>query len=78
VWDTTGNYSLKLEAKPLARINDLAVDAEGKRIVAVGDGRSGYGASFNLDTGSSIGEIGGHSKVVNAVAMKGQRPFRAV
>ncbi|GAA5853617.1 hypothetical protein JCM9279_005076 [Rhodotorula babjevae] len=78
VWDTTGNYSVKFESKPLAKINDIAVDAEGKRLVVVGEGRSGFGASFNLDTGSSIGEISGHSKAVNAVAMRGSRPFRAV
>ncbi|GAA5855376.1 hypothetical protein JCM8547_009055 [Rhodosporidiobolus lusitaniae] len=78
VWDTTGNYSVKLESKPIAKINDLAVDGEGKRIVVVGEGRSGWGASFSLDTGSSIGEISGHSKVVNAVAMRASRPFRAV
>lgn len=78
MWDTTGNYSVKFESKPLAKINDIAVDAEGKRLVVVGEGRSGFGASFNLDTGSSIGEISGHSKVVNAVAMRGSRPFRAV
>ncbi|GAA5909815.1 hypothetical protein JCM6882_002684 [Rhodosporidiobolus microsporus] len=78
VWDTTGNYSVKLESKPIAKINDLACDGEGKRVVVVGEGRSGWGASFSLDTGSSIGEISGHSKVVNAVAMKATRPFRAV
>ncbi|BGP39649.1 WD40 repeat-like protein [Rhodotorula kratochvilovae] len=78
VWDTTGNYSLKLEAKPLAKINDVAADGEGKRLVVVGEGRSGWGASFSLDTGSSIGEISGHSKAVNAIAMRPGRPFRAV
>ncbi|GAA6050272.1 hypothetical protein JCM3770_002764 [Rhodotorula araucariae] len=78
VWDTTGNYSLKLEAKPLAKINDVAADSEGKRLIVVGEGRSGWGASFSLDTGSSIGEISGHSKAVNAVAMRPGRPFRAV
>lgn len=78
MWDTTGNYSVKLDSKPIARINDLAVDGEGKRIVAVGEGKSGFAASFSLDTGSSIGEISGHSKIVNAVAMRPSRPFRAV
>ncbi|GAA5991314.1 hypothetical protein JCM11641_002821 [Rhodosporidiobolus odoratus] len=78
VWDTTGNYSVKLEAKPIAKINDLTADAEGQRIVVVGEGRSGWGASFSVATGSSIGEISGHSKVVNAVAMRATRPFRAV
>ncbi|KDE05565.1 hypothetical protein MVLG_04060 [Microbotryum lychnidis-dioicae p1A1 Lamole] len=78
VWDTTGNYSLKLEAKPISRINDIAFDGEGKRLVVVGEGRSSWGATFSLDTGSSIGEVAGHSKVINSVAMRPQRPFRAV
>ena len=79
VWDTaSGNYSLKLEAKPIARINDIAVDGEGQRIIVVGEGKSAFGASFSLSTGSSIGEISGHSKVVNAVAMRPGRPFKAV
>lgn len=79
VWDTaSGNYSVKLEAKPIARINDIAVDGEGQRIIVVGEGKSAFGASFSLSTGSSIGEISGHSKVVNAVAMRPGRPFKAV
>lgn len=79
VWDTaSGNYTLKLEAKPIARINDIAVDGEGQRIICVGEGKSAFGASFSLSTGSSIGEISGHSKVVNAVAMRPGRPFKAV
>lgn len=78
VWDTaSGNYSLKLEAKPIARINDIAVDGEGQRIIVVGEGKSAFGASFSLSTGSSIGEISGHSKVVNAVALRPGRPFKA-
>jgi len=31
-----------------------------------------------MDSGSSVGEISGHSKPINAVAMRAQRPFRAV
>ena len=62
VWDTTGSVSTpKLEAKPIARINDIAWDAEGKRLVLVGDGRAGFGATFSLDTGASIGEVRGHA-----------------
>ncbi|KAL8292465.1 hypothetical protein RQP46_001077 [Phenoliferia psychrophenolica] len=78
VWDTTGAGTVKLEAKPIARINDIAWDGEGKRLVLVGDGRAGFGATFSLDTGASIGEISGHSKIVNSVAMRPSRPFRAV
>ncbi|GEM07641.1 actin cortical patch component [Rhodotorula toruloides] len=78
VWDTTGNYSLKLDSKPLSRINDIACDSESKRLVVVGEGRAAWGASFSLETGSSIGEISGHSKAVNAVTMRPTRPFKAV
>ncbi|KAI5474714.1 actin cortical patch component [Pseudohyphozyma bogoriensis] len=78
VWDTTGSGSIKLEAKPIARITDIAFDGDGTRLVAVGEGRDKFGATFSLDTGASIGEIGGHSKTINAVAMKKSRPFRAV
>lgn len=31
-----------------------------------------------FDTGSSTGDIIGHSKTVNAVSIRRQRPFRAV
>ncbi|KAM0787455.1 hypothetical protein ACM66B_003534 [Microbotryomycetes sp. NB124-2] len=78
VWDTTGNQSIKLEAKPISRITDLSCDGEGKRILVVGEGKQAFGATFNLDTGSSVGEVSGHSKPINAVASKPNRPFRAV
>ncbi|KAK4048378.1 WD40 repeat-like protein [Microbotryomycetes sp. JL221] len=78
VWDTTGNQSIKLEAKPISRITDLSCDGEGKRLVIVGEGKQAFGATFSLDTGSSIGEVAGHNKVVNAVACKPNRPLRAV
>ncbi|GAA5964409.1 hypothetical protein JCM3765_006407 [Sporobolomyces pararoseus] len=79
VWDTTGNYSIKFESKPLQKINDISVDGEGKRLVVGGEGKSGWAASFNLDTGgSSVGEISGHSKQVNSVAIRPTRPFKAV
>jgi WD repeat-containing protein 1 (actin-interacting protein 1) len=69
----------KYEYKPLSgRISDLAWDGESKRIVVVGEGRDKFGHSFMVDTGSAAGEIGGHSKIVNAVDIRHQRPFRAV
>ncbi|KAF7795659.1 hypothetical protein EIP86_006824 [Pleurotus ostreatoroseus] len=36
-----------------------------------------FGHAFMADTGSSTGEIIGHSKVINTVAIRHQRPFRA-
>ncbi|KAI0300144.1 WD40 repeat-like protein [Multifurca ochricompacta] len=79
VWDTVGeDQSLKGEFKVISgRINDLEWDGESKRIIAVGDGKEKFGHAFMFDSGSSTGEIIGHSKVINAVAIRHQRPFRA-
>jgi WD40 repeat protein len=79
IWDIVGeDQILKGEYKALSgKINDLEWDGESKRIIAVGDGREKFGHAFMFDSGSSTGEILGHSKVVNAVAIRRQRPFRA-
>ncbi|KAG0359222.1 WD40 repeat-like protein, partial [Gamsiella multidivaricata] len=80
VWDTVGDEQiLKLESHAISgRINDIAWDGESKRIIAVGDGREKFGHAFIADSGSSCGEIMGHSKTVNTVAIRQMRPFRAV
>ncbi|KAF9914329.1 hypothetical protein BX616_008522 [Lobosporangium transversale] len=80
VWDTVGEEQiLKLESRTFGgRVNDIAWDGESKRIVAVGDGREKFGHAFLADTGSSCGEIMGHSKTANTVAIRQTRPFRAV
>ncbi|PIL23440.1 hypothetical protein GSI_14751 [Ganoderma sinense ZZ0214-1] len=79
IWDTLGDeQTLKGEYKVLTgQVKDLEWDGESKRIVAVGDGRDKFGHAFMFDTGSSTGEIIGHSKTVNAVSIRQQRPFRA-
>ncbi|EIN08347.1 WD40 repeat-like protein [Punctularia strigosozonata HHB-11173 SS5] len=79
IWDIVGeDQTLKGEFKVISgRINDLAWDAESKRIIAVGDGKEKFGHAFMMDSGSSTGEIIGHSKAVNAVSIRHQRPFRA-
>ncbi|TFL01445.1 WD40-repeat-containing domain protein [Pterulicium gracile] len=79
VWDLVGeDQTLKGEYRAIAgRINDLEWDGESKRIIAVGDGREKFGHAFMMDTGTSTGEIIGHTKVINAVAIRHQRPFRA-
>jgi len=79
IWDIVGeDQVLKGEYKALSgKINDLEWDGESKRIIAVGDGKEKFGHAFMFDTGTSTGEILGHSKVVNAVAIRRQRPFRA-
>ncbi|KAK0385067.1 hypothetical protein NLU13_7545 [Sarocladium strictum] len=60
------------------RLTDIAWDGDSQRVIAVGDGREQFGRCITADSGNSVGEIIGHSKAVNAVAMKAQRPFRAV
>lgn len=80
MWDLVGDEQIiKSEVKVIAgRINDLAWDGESKRIIAVGDGRERFGHAFSFDTGSSVGEVTGHSRQINAVAIRKERPFRAV
>jgi WD40 repeat protein len=70
---------VKFELKALSgKINDLDWDFESKRILAVGEGKDKFGVAFLWDSGSSVGEIAGHSKSVNSVSLKRDRPFRAV
>ncbi|KAJ1311180.1 hypothetical protein OPQ81_009681 [Rhizoctonia solani] len=80
VWDIAGtDQVLKNEKKAISgRINDLSWDAESQRIIAVGDGKEKFGVAFNADSGNSVGEITGHSKVLNATSIRHKRPFRAV
>lgn len=80
VWDIAGDeQTLKLEVAALGgRVHDLTWDGESKRILVVGEGREKYAHAFLADTGSSVGELSGHSKPVNAVCARAQRPFRAV
>ncbi|KAM6503376.1 WD40-repeat-containing domain protein [Amanita muscaria] len=79
IWDTVGaDNVLKGEYKVISGpVHDLAWDGESKRIIAVGNGREKFGHAFLMETGSSVGEIIGHSKPINAVSMRPGRPFRA-
>ncbi|BEJ16159.1 hypothetical protein CspHIS471_0507640 [Cutaneotrichosporon sp. HIS471] len=81
VWDTTNPAEniLKLAARPIAgRINDVAWDSESKRLIAGGEGKDRFGGAFFVDSGSSCGEITGHSKPITSLSVRHQRPFRAV
>jgi WD40 repeat protein len=59
------------------RINDIAWDGDSQRIIAVGDGRERFGHCITADSGNSVGEISGHSKIINSVSIRQQRPLRA-
>lgn len=60
------------------RVNDLAWDADSKRIIAVGAGKERYGHCFTADTGNTVGEISGHSAPISSVAIRPVRPYTAV
>ncbi|XP_074085893.1 WD repeat-containing protein 1 [Macrotis lagotis] len=78
IWDTTQKeHILKYEYQPFAgKIKDVAWTEDSKRIAVVGEGREKFGAVFLWDTGSSVGEITGHNKVINSVDIKQTRPYR--
>ncbi|AEO64553.1 uncharacterized protein THITE_2110814 [Thermothielavioides terrestris NRRL 8126] len=78
VWDAVDAVNTKGEYAIISgRIADLAWDGDSQRVIAVGDGRERFGHCFTADSGNSVGEVSGHSKVVNAVAIRQQRPLRA-
>ncbi|KAK4191116.1 WD40-repeat-containing domain protein [Podospora australis] len=78
VWDAVEAVNTKGEYSIISgRISDLAWDGDSQRVIAVGDGRERFGHCFTADSGNSVGEVSGHSKVVNAVAIRQQRPLRA-
>ncbi|EGO54550.1 hypothetical protein NEUTE1DRAFT_49936 [Neurospora tetrasperma FGSC 2508] len=78
VWDAVGAENTKGEYSIISgRINDIAWDGDSQRVIAVGDGRERFGHAFTADSGNSVGEVTGHSKVVNAVSIRQQRPLRA-
>lgn len=80
IWDTTNPENiLKFEYQPLGgAVKDLAWDGESKRMAIVGEGRESYAKCILWDSGSSCGDMSGHNKSVNSVAIRQERPFKAV
>uniref|UniRef100_A0A3P8RU47 WD repeat domain 1 n=1 Tax=Amphiprion percula TaxID=161767 RepID=A0A3P8RU47_AMPPE len=78
IWDTTQKeHLLKYEYTPISgKIKDIAWTEDSKRMAIVGEGREKFGAVFLWDSGSSVGEISGHSKVINSVDIRQKRPYR--
>ncbi|KAK2068560.1 hypothetical protein P8C59_003193 [Phyllachora maydis] len=78
VWDAVEAVNTKGEYTIISgRINDVAWDGDSQRLIAVGDGRERYGHCITADSGNSVGEVSGHSKAVNGVAIRPVRPLRA-
>lgn len=78
IWDTTQkDHPLKAEYPALGgAIKDLCWSPDSQKIVVGGEGRDKFGRVFQMDTGTSVGEISGQSKPLNAVAYRQARPFR--
>lgn len=78
IWDTTQKeHILKLELKPISGpILDLQWSGDSKRIVVVGEGKEKFGAVFLWDSGSTVGEISGHSKAITSCDMRQSTPLR--
>ncbi|RYC66181.1 hypothetical protein CHU98_g39 [Xylaria longipes] len=80
VWASTKDGIKRKDEWPAfsGRVNDIAFASDGDRVIAVGDGREKFGHAFNI-TGGKVGEITGHSKVINAVAIRPtERTMRAI
>ncbi|KAH6945173.1 hypothetical protein HPB50_007481 [Hyalomma asiaticum] len=80
IWDTVQKeHILKNEFQPFVGIvKDLAWSPDNQRIMAVGEGRERFGHVFMAETGTSVGEIGGHSKQINSCDFRPTRPFRII
>lgn len=80
IWDTTqAEHVLKNEFHVLGGpVRDLAWTSDNQRLIIAGDGREKHAVAILADTGASVGDIIGHSKAINSVDFKPQRPFRAV
>lgn len=61
----------------LGPVRAITWDADGTRIIAVGEGKEKFGHCFSWDSGNSIGDIQGHSTTVTSVDIRQQRPYRA-
>mmetsp|Transcript_41038 Transcript_41038/g.112995 ORF Transcript_41038/g.112995 Transcript_41038/m.112995 type:complete len:638 (+) Transcript_41038:89-2002(+) len=79
VWGAKGEHVQKNEYKLWdGVVKDVGWSADSTRIVAAGDGKETRAVALIWDTGSKTGDVGGHTKVVNSVSIRSQRPFRVV
>ncbi|KAJ8262571.1 hypothetical protein GJAV_G00167920 [Gymnothorax javanicus] len=80
IWDTTQKeHLIKYEYQPFGgKIKDIAWTEDSKRIAVVGEGREKFAAVFLWDSGSSVGDISSHYKIIGTVDIKQTRPYRLV
>ncbi|CAG5120927.1 unnamed protein product [Candidula unifasciata] len=80
VWDTVNKeHILKIEHNALGGpIKDLDWTMDSQKLCVVGEGREFFGRVFSFDSGNKVGEIVGHSKSINSVAIRQGRPMKIV
>jgi len=79
VWGAKGDHVLKNEYKLWdGTVKDVQWSGDSTRIVAAGDGKQMQACAMIWDTGSKTGEVSGHTKQVNSISFRSQRPFRVV
>lgn len=77
LWGAKGDNVLKNEYRLWnGSISQVGWSADSTRIVACGDGKETKAAAMIWDTGSKTGDVGGHTKAVNSISFRSQRPFR--
>eukprot|EP00760_Papus_ankaliazontas_P021544 PhM_4_TR18709/c0_g1_i1/m.7854 len=71
------NHLESFSSKPFGgSVSDIAFNEDGQRVLAVGDGKSSYGAVFASDAGNTFGSITGHSKPIVSGDFRKCRPYR--
>ena len=59
-------------------VKDIAWSMDNQRCLVVGDGKDSFTRALIVDSGATVGDLGGHSGRVQSVDFKPSRPFRAV
>lgn len=72
IWEANHpEMPLKYEWTALAgKVMDMTWDAEGTRLFVAGEGRGRFASAFKWDTGGSQGELSGHTKAANSIALQ--------
>ena len=81
IWDTTNKqeHILKYQKQSFSGgVFDLCWTEDSKRVGCVGNGKEHKAEVFMFDSGSSVGEITGHTSTVLACSMRQKRPYRFV
>jgi len=79
IWGAKGDHVQKNEFKLWdGSVKDASWSGDSTRIVAAGDGKEVRAVALIWDTGSKTGEVSGHTKQVNSISFRSQRPFRVV